>query len=134
MYVKCCWVQFSLELSQKVPRHEIIQRGWPITLTLLMPGTKIQDGHWQRNVNFVRELSSRAHFKDSFMLIKNWIGTIPLKFIVSLLQGGSYYKTKTSNLRGIVPIQFLISLRLSIEWPQDETYPPKLIFLFIYFS
>ena len=32
----------------------------------------------QSNVNFVRELSSRAHFIDDFMLIKICIGTMPL--------------------------------------------------------
>ena len=39
----------------------------------------------QRNVNFVRELSSRAQFIDVFMLIKNWIGTIPLTLVISIL-------------------------------------------------
>ena len=35
------------------------------------------------NVNFIRECSSRAHFKGNFMQIKNQIGTIPLKSLVS---------------------------------------------------
>ena len=41
------------------------------------------------------------------------------------------YKMKTSNFRGIVPIQFLISIILPIEWALDERYPTKLTFLFI---
>ena len=41
----------------------------------------------QRNVNIVRELWSRAHFKDKFMLFKNQIWTMPLKFLVFLLRG-----------------------------------------------
>jgi len=38
-----------------------------------------------RNVNFVEELASRAHFKDTFILIKNYIGTIPLILLRSYL-------------------------------------------------
>ena len=102
----------------------------------------------QRNVNFVRELSSRAHFKDDFMLIKNWIGTMPLKCIVFLLQGGviicrgrrydffaPLLKQKTSNFRetihfrDIVPIQFLIKLRLSLKWALGESSQTKFTFL-----
>ena len=39
----------------------------------------------QRNINFVRKLSSKAHCIDHFMLIKNWIGTIPLTLVISIL-------------------------------------------------
>ena len=39
----------------------------------------------QRNINFVRELSSRAQFIDFFMLIKNLIGSIPLTLVISNL-------------------------------------------------
>ena len=35
------------------------------------------------NVNFIGECSSMAHFKGNFIQIKNQIGTIPLKSIVS---------------------------------------------------
>ena len=45
----------------------------------------------QKDVKFVRDISSRAHFKGNFMLIKNWIGTMPQKCLVLLLKGGSYY-------------------------------------------
>ena len=90
----------------------------------------------QRNVNFVGEFSSRAHFKDDFMLIKNWIGTIPLKFLVFLLQGGGViicrarryeifappYNTETRHFRGIVPIQFLFNIKLSLRWALDERF------------
>ena len=41
------------------------------------------------------------------------------------------YKMETSNFRGIVPIQFLISIILPIEWALDERYPTKLTFLCI---
>ena len=41
------------------------------------------------------------------------------------------YKMKTSNFRGIVPIQFLISIILPIEWALDERYPTKLTYLCI---
>ena len=34
------------------------------------------------NINFIRELSSKAHFKGNIMYIKNQIGTIPLKLLV----------------------------------------------------
>ena len=39
-----------------------------------------------RNVNFLRELSTRAYFKDNFILIKDWIGIMPLKILISGLQ------------------------------------------------
>lgn len=39
----------------------------------------------QRNVNFVGERSSRAYFIAIVMLIKNWIGTIPLTLVISIL-------------------------------------------------
>ena len=42
----------------------------------------------QRNVNFVGKLSSCAHFKDNFMLIKNLIGTVTLKLFVFVLKRG----------------------------------------------
>ena len=90
----------------------------PVHLT---SGTKIQDGHLQRNVNLVRELSSRAHFKDNFMLIKNWIGTMPLKFLVSLLQGGSYCKTETLNFVDICPFLCILS---KIEWFEWDIWNP----------
>ena len=41
------------------------------------------------------------------------------------------YKMKTSNFRGIVPIQFLINMILPIKWALDERYPTKLTFLCI---
>ena len=40
------------------------------------------------NINFILEISSSAHFKDNFTLIKDRIGTIPLNLIVSYLRGG----------------------------------------------
>ena len=39
----------------------------------------------QRDVKIVGKVSSSAHFKDNFMLIKYWIETMPLKLIVSAL-------------------------------------------------
>ena len=66
---------------------------------------------------------------------------MPLNFLVFILRGGVYwkrlyfvppvYKIETSNFRGIVPIQFLISIILPIEWALDERYPTKLTFLCI---
>ena len=69
----------------------------------------------QRNINFGGQLSSWAHFIDNLMLIKNLVGTMSLKFLVSLLQVGCItgttvyhvppYKSKTIlfyNLLGII--------------------------------
>ena len=81
-----------------------------------------------------------AHLKDNFILIKIWIGTMPLKFLVSILRVGVIAKTvvyhtplkkETSNFRGIVPIQFLINIKLSIKWALNESSPTKLTFLCI---
>ena len=41
-----------------------------------------------RNINFVIEVSTRAHFKDNFILIKKKKKTIPLKLPVSCLGEG----------------------------------------------
>ena len=37
-------------------------------------------------------------------------------------------KQETSNFRGIVPIQFLISIKLSLKWALDEVSTIKLMF------
>ena len=39
------------------------------------------------------------------------------------------YKMKTSNFRGIVPIQFLISIKLSLKWALDESSLTRFTFL-----
>ena len=77
------------------------------------------------------------------MLIKDWIGTIPLKLLVSFLQGlrggeggmieprlnfAPPRKKEMSNFRGIVPIQSLISIKLSLKWAVDEVSMIKLTF------
>ena len=107
----------------------------------------LNDGHFGklsiiwRNVNFVREPSSSAHFIDNFMLIKNWIGTMLLKLLVYVLKGRVRwtagfiltppYKAETINFRGIVSIQYLISIKLSLKWALDETFPTILTSLCI---
>ena len=40
-------------------------------------------GNGNGNINFIRELTSRAHFIGNSMKIKNQIGTMPLKSLVS---------------------------------------------------
>ena len=45
----------------------------------------------QKNVKIVGKVSSRAHFKDNLMLIKNWIGTMSLKLLVFVLKRGVGY-------------------------------------------
>ena len=79
----------------------------------------------QGNVNFIVETSSRAYFKDNLMLIKDWIGTRPLKSTVFDLRRGVRWtpvlviptprKSKTVDFWGIVPIQSLISVKLSLK-------------------
>ena len=77
------------------------------------------------------------------MLIQNWMGTRFLRLVVYVLKGGGGvrwtagfilpppYKAETINFRGIVPIQFLISIKLSIKWALDECTRTKLMFLHI---
>ena len=48
------------------------------------------NGNGNGNINFIGELSSRAHFKGNFMQIKNQIGTMPLKSFVSGLRMGGW--------------------------------------------
>ena len=95
------------------------------------------NGNW--NINFIGELSSRAHFKGNFMLIKNQIGTIPLKSLVSHFWEGvicscsnytSSRNPKTSDSRGMVPIWFLIYIKIPLKWAVDESSPIKLMFPF----
>ena len=97
------------------------------------------------NVKFIVETSSSAHFKDNFILIKDWIGTIPLKLLVFLWEGGinsmeksrgfidfilpPSCKIKTKNFRAIVPIQFLIYIKFSLKWALDEVSTSKLMYL-----
>ena len=98
----------------------------------------------QKKFNFVIECSFRAYFKDNLMLIKDWIGTIPLKLLVSFLWEGGIInmeksrgfidfilppscKLKTKNFRAIVPIQFLIYIKFSLKWALDEVSTSKLM-------
>ena len=55
-------------------------------------GENVKNPIIQRNVNFVGEHSSRAYFIDIVLLIKNRIGTMPLKFLVFILRGGGILK------------------------------------------
>ena len=80
------------------------------------------------------------------MYMKDEIGTIALKSFVSYLQGGGNMKPmnpldfpmlvippscklETNNFRGIVAIQFLISIKLSFKWALDEVSMTKLMYL-----
>ena len=102
--------------------------------------------HCIRYINFVIDTSSRAYFIDNLMLIKDWIGTIPLKLLVSFLWEGGITnmeksrgfidfilppscKLKTKNFRAIVPIQFLIYIKFSLKWALDEVSTSKLMYL-----
>ena len=58
---------------------------------LLKKVKKVDCGEWS---SAKEHKSSRAHFKDYFMLIKNCMGTMPLKFIAILLQWGVITKQK----------------------------------------
>ena len=95
-------------------------------------------------INFVIDTSSRAYFIDNLMLIKNWIGTIPLKLLVSFLWERGITnmeksrefidfilppscKLKTKNFRAIVPIQILIYNKFSLKWALDEVSTSKLM-------
>ena len=44
--------------------------------------------HCIRYINLAIDTSFRTYFKDNLMLIKDWIGTIPLKLLVSFLWEG----------------------------------------------
>ena len=89
----------------------------------------------QRNVNFVTELSSRAHFKYNFMLIKNWIGTRFSKIARCCFMPHLVHiitppcKRETRNFWGLVPIQFLISIKLYLKWALDESSLTQITFL-----
>ena len=76
------------------------------------------------NVNFIGECSSRAHFENNLMLIKNHIGSMPKKTRFHFTRAGILkeavyctpsYKIVTFNFTGIVTIQFLINITLSIK-------------------
>ena len=68
------------------------------------------------------------------------MGTIPLKSLVSGLQGGSIIgmstyqaspqKCETSDFCSMVPIWFLIYIKLPLKWALDESSPIKLMFSF----
>ena len=82
----------------------------------------------QRNVNFVGEHSSMAYFINIVTLIKIWIETIALKFLVFILRRGVYWKRPY-----IVPPAYKTekSIKISIKWALDECSPTKLTFLCI---
>ena len=96
------------------------------------------------NINFVIEISSRAHFKDNLRLIKNWIGTIPIKsffFLFTRLNCNQHENCKNRKafkkykkmtvFTDIVPIQSFISAKLSLKWALDEVSTTKLMFHYI---
>ena len=114
--------------------------------------------HCIRYINFVIDTSSMAYFKDNSMLIKDWIGTISLKLLISYLcegegrRGGgianmgksrgiidfilippsppqSPCELKIKNFRAIVRISFLIYIKYSLKLALDESFTTKLMYL-----